>query len=95
MSTAIAEFIEKLTEPEKEALAWQLMDQVGLVVVLAMRASDFVERRDDAGDPPATAEEIRQAILKVSGQDWSLESRTAKGLVDWKIEKLIAARTEA
>ncbi len=113
MSTAIAEFseglrrvgfleplireVEKLTEEQKETLAWQLFDRVNIAVVLALRAlraSDFIESRADFGQPPATTEEIRQAILKVSEQDWTHESQTAKELVDEEIEKLIANRTE-
>ncbi len=56
MSTAVTEFseglrrvgfleplireVEKLSKQDKETLAWQLMDRVSLVVVLALRASD-------------------------------------------------------
>ncbi len=108
MSTAVTEFseglrrlglleplireVEKLSEQDKETLAWQLMDRVSLVVVLALRASDFIESRRDLDQPPATLPEVKEAMQKVSEQDWTHESQAAKELVDAEIEKLIAAR---
>jgi hypothetical protein len=77
-----------LPNDKKRELAWKLLDNLGISVLVALDVEDLIEDRSDADLPPVPRELLLQAMRNVAEGDWSDQSTAAKEAVEREIERL-------
>lgn len=66
-----------LPDDKKRELAWKLLDSVGISVVVALDADDFIEEH-----PDLSKAEIIEVLGEVSQLDWSDSATAAHDAVE-------------
>lgn len=77
-----------LPAEQQRALAWRLIDAIGISVIVALDVDDVIVERAEFDEPAISRDRILAAMQDVAEQDWSLYSDGARHALDVRLDEI-------